>query len=286
MPPVTASEDELLAIAEGRAAVGLTPFRKVRVRGDDAREWLHDLVTTDVASLVPGSSRRTLLLDATGHIRADLQVACDQDGFWLFQAPDQPDHIGSALAPYVLSSDVRLDDLTDERGLIALLGSADGHDGFRPSCLGPGGDVIGSSVSTLLPPERVFVGADAAEVWRIRRGRARMGTDFDGKSIPAEAGLDETIDATKGCFLGQESVARVRNLGHPPRELRHLVADGRVDPGSPVLDEEGAQLGVVTSAAAHVGGGTVLLASVRWGAGRRLIDARDGLALVPVGSSD
>jgi tRNA-modifying protein YgfZ len=286
MPPLTASDDELLAIAEGRAAVDLASFRKVRVRGDDARAWLHDLVTTDVASLVPGASRRTLLLDATGHIRADLQVACDGDGFWLFQAPDQPDHIRSALAPYVLSSAVSLDDLTDERGLIALLGSAGAHDGFRPSCLGPGGDVIGSSGSTLLPPERAFVGADAAEVWRIRRGRARMGTDFDGRSIPAEAGLDETIDETKGCFLGQESVARVRNLGHPPRVLRHMVADGPIDAGSSVVDEAGDEVGVVTSAATHVGGGTVLLASIRWGAGKRLLDAREGRDLAPVGSSD
>ena len=285
MPPLTASDDELLAIAEGRAAVDLASFRKVRVRGDDARTWLHDLVTADVASLVPGASRRTLLLDATGHIRADLQVACDEDSFWLFQAPDQPDHMGSALAPYVLSSAVGLDDLTDGRGLIALLGSPGAHDDFRPSCLGPGGDVIGPSQSTLLPPGRVFVGADAAEVWRIRRGRARMGTDFDGRSIPAEAGLDETIDGTKGCFLGQESVARVRNLGHPPRVLRHLIADGQVDPGSPVVDEEGGEIGVVTSAATHIDGGTVLLASIRWGAGKRLLDARKGHDLTPVGPS-
>lgn len=286
MPPLTASEHELLAIAEGRAAVDLASYRKVRVRGDDARGWLHDLVTADVASLVPGSSRRTLLLDATGHIRADLQVACDPDGFWLFQAPDQPDHIRPALAPYVLSSDVTLDDLTEERSMIALLGSTDGHDGFRPSCLGPGADVLGSAAAALLPPERVVVGADAVEVWRIRRGRARMGTDFDGRSIPAEAGLDGTIDATKGCFLGQESVARVRNLGHPPRELMHLAATGSVAPGSPIADDQGAEVGVVTSAAIDVGGGTVLLASIRWGAGEGLLCTGDGLGLVPVGSSD
>ncbi|HEY7761849.1 MAG TPA: hypothetical protein VIC52_02460 [Actinomycetota bacterium] len=285
MPPLTAPEDELQAIADGRAAVDLGGFRKVRVRGGDARRWLHDLVTTDVASLEPSSSRRTLLLDPTGHIRADVQVACDREGFWLFQAPDQPD-IGRALAPYVLSSDVRLEDLTDERGLIAWIGDADGPDGFRPSCLGPGVDVIGSPDPASIPPGRMFVGADAVEVWRIRRGVPRMGVDFDGKTIPAEAGLEETIDREKGCFLGQESVARVRTLGHPPRQLRHLTADGPVDPRSPVLDELEDEIGVVTSAAEHVGGGTVLLASIRWGSDEGPLRTRDGLALVPVGSSD
>ncbi len=285
MPPLTAPEDELQAIAGDRAAVDLGGFRKVRVRGGDARRWLHDLVTTDVASLEPGSSRRTLLLNPTGHIRADVQVACDRNGFWLFQAPDQPD-IGRALTPYVLSSDVRLEDLTGERGLIAWIGDTDGPDGFRPSCLGPGVDVIGSPDPTSPPPGRTFVGADAVEVWRIRRGVPRMGADVDGTAIPAEVGLEDTIDRTKGCFLGQESVARVRTLGHPPRRLRHLVADGPVDPRSPLLDERGDEVGVVTSAAEHVGGGTVLLASIRWGSGEARVRTRDGLDLVPVGSSD
>jgi folate-binding protein YgfZ len=285
MPPLTAPEDELEAIADGRAVVDLGGFRKVQVRGGDARRWLHDLVTTDVASLEPRSSRRTLLLDPTGHIRADVHIACDLEGFWLFQAPDQPD-ISRALAPYVLSSDVRLEDLTDERGLTAWIGDTDGPHGFSPSCLGPGVDVIGSLDPASLPPGRMFVGADAVEAWRIRRGVPRMGVDFDGKTIPAEAGLDDTIDRTKGCFLGQESVARVRTLGHPPRQLRHLVADGPVDPRSPVLDERGDEVGVVTSAAEHMGGGTVLLASIRWGSGEAGFHTRDGFALVPVGSSD
>ena len=73
---------------------------------------------------------------------------------------------------------------------------------------------------------------DAVEVWRIRAGRPRMGADFDRTAIPAEAGLEALIDTTKGCFLGQESVARVRNLGHPPRVLRHLQGDGQVDAGA------------------------------------------------------
>lgn len=285
MSPLTAPADELAALVEGRAAVDLSGFRKVRILGADARRWLHDLLTTDVASLEPGRARRSLLLDPTGHIRADLQVACDDAGFWLFQAPDQRDHVGATLAPYVLSSDVRLDDDTDDHGLLALPGSPDG-DGFRPSMLGDGRDLLVDTGSDRVPLEgRTLVGADAAEVWRIRLGIARMGADFDRASIPAEADLGSTIDAGKGCFLGQESVARVRNLGHPPRVLRHLKADGPVDARSEVFAAGRGKVGIVTSAARSDQGGTVLLASIRWDT-EGTLHTSSGVPLTRVGSSD
>jgi tRNA-modifying protein YgfZ len=287
MPPLTAPDAELMALSEGRAAVDLSTYRIVRVWGDDARRWLHDLVTTDVASLRPGEARRSLLLDATGHIRADLHVTCDDDGFWLFQDPDQADHVGSALATYVLSSAVELDDLTGRRSLIALPGVSDEPGGSRPSVLGEGHDLLRTALDPGAPAGRRFVSQDAVEVWRIRAGRPRMGADFDRTAIPAEAGLEGLIDTTKGCFLGQESVARVRNLGHPPRVLRHLQGDGRVDAGATLTSttpEE--EVGIVTSAAERTGGGTVLIASVRWAAREQLLRSSDGLALFPVPSLD
>jgi len=286
MPPLTAPDAELAALSEGRAAVDLSTYRIVRVRGDDARTWLHDLVTTDVASLRPGEARRTLLLDATGHIRADLHITCDDDGFWLLQAPDQADHVGSALATYVLSSDVELHDLTGRRSLIALPGVSDEPGGSRPSVLGEGHDLLRTALDPGAPAGRRFVSQDAVEVWRIRAGRPRMGADFDRTAIPAEVGLEALIDTTKGCFLGQESVARVRNLGHPPRVLRHLQGDGQVDRGAILTTTTGDEAGPVTSAAERTGGGTVLIASVRWVAREQLLRSSDGLALFPVPSLD
>jgi folate-binding protein YgfZ len=114
-----------------------------------------------------------------------------------------------------------------------------------------------------------------------------MGVDFDETSIPAEASLDATIDTTKGCFLGQESVARVRNLGHPPRVLLHLRTDASVDAGSPIVTAEGAEAGTVTSAATDGGGGgSIVVASVRWQLRSGPFDAPDGVRYVPVGSLD
>ncbi len=149
MPPLTADPDELTLIREGRAAIPLRGHRLVQVRGGDARRWLHDLVTADIAHLDDGDSRRSLLLDATGHIRADVQVVAHPDGFWLVQPPEQPRPVARSLAPYVLSSDVELverDDLVP----IALPSADDGAGSPAPSS-GPGVDVV-VTIDAIDPP--------------------------------------------------------------------------------------------------------------------------------------
>jgi folate-binding protein YgfZ len=106
-----------------------------------------------------------------------------------------------------------------------------------------------------------------------------MGADFDGRSIPAETGLNDVIDYGKGCFLGQEAVARVRNLGHPPRVLRHLRTDASVRVDDPVF-VGGSAVGVITSAAEGLQ--TTLLARVRWDAATASLVTADGSTLIDV----
>jgi folate-binding protein YgfZ len=142
---------------------------------------------------------------------------------------------------------------------------------LAPSVLGPGHDVIlpaGEPAARLRERLRergtVEVSAEDLETWRIHRGIVRMGSDFGPDALPAEAGLEDTIDFTKGCFLGQESVAKVRNLGHPPRVLRLVRSRTPILPGAPVLADD-QQVGEVTSAAA-ADGGTDAIVRVRWDA--------------------
>jgi folate-binding protein YgfZ len=250
--------EQLLALEGGRAFVDLSAWRKVRASGSDAIGWLHDLLTADIAGLTSGTACRSLLLTPTGRIRADVHVARRDDDVMLLQAPEQREDIGLALRSYVLSSDVLLEDRSEELALFALpVGAASSvraSDATSPSAIGPGFDVIvpagepatrfvGSCVGAGLEE----AGPDALEAWRIRRGAARMGVDFDERSLPAEAGLEGLIDFGKGCFLGQESVARVRNLGHPARVLRHLRGRGPAHRGDPVF-ADGSVVGEVTSA--------------------------------------
>jgi folate-binding protein YgfZ len=233
------------ALDEGRAYLPLDGFRAVEVEGHDASSWLQDLVTADVEALVPGDAVRSLLLGPTGHIRADLHVVREADAFVLLQALDQPAPIDGLLAPYVLSSDVVLRE-PPTHGLVAVPGVEVWR--FRTGA--------GAGLEPVSP--------SAVETWRIRRGIARFPVDLDEGSLPSEAGLDDgiVIDRAKGCFLGQESVARVRNLGHPARVVLALRAEGPARPGDAVL-ADGSEAGVVTSAETPDAPGAVL-ARVRW----------------------
>jgi folate-binding protein YgfZ len=273
---------DLAALLTGRAFVDLSDYRKVRVHGGDAVSWLHDLLTADIAGLRPGGSCRSLLLTPTGRIRADVQVLRRDDDVVLTQAPDQPDHIGLLLGPYVLSSDVLLEDATGDLALFAVpdaAASSIGLPGFEPSTLGPGLDLLAAQGKPAWRVEDALVKAAllessvaSAEAWRIIHGIPRMGPDFDQRSLASEAALDATIDTTKGCFLGQESVARIANLGHPPRVLRHVTCAAPFVPGAPVF-ANGEPVGHVTSAA-PLPDACVGLVRIAWSSvGTRLTDA-------------
>ncbi len=249
------------AITQGRGFVDRSSDRKLEVRGVDARGWLGDLVTTDVATLEPGTSRRSLLLSPTGRIRADLLIArCDDGSFLVMQAIDQPELEFDLLSPYILSSDVELKDVSSTRAALLLTERNEIVTAPRPQLFALEHDLLNKGY--------LRIGEPAYEAWRVGRGDARMGVDFDAGALPAEAGLEYTIDFGKGCFLGQESVAKVRNLGHPPTVLRNgwTQADTRV--GARVL-VAGDEVGAITSAAPRRGGGVALIARVTWDAAER-----------------
>ncbi|MFB3739186.1 MAG: folate-binding protein YgfZ, partial [Candidatus Velamenicoccus archaeovorus] len=278
------------ALEEGRAFVVRTDVRLLRASGTDARRWLHDLITTDVEGLAPGSARRSLVLTPTGRIRADVHVCAEDDGgFVLAQQTDQVQPIADVLAPYVLSSDVRLE--PDPRVPIAVPGPAGAAPalgpGWSPSALGEGVDLlvaegaVGAARDALRTAGRVEVSPGDVERWRILRGRPRFPVDLEGDALPAEGGLDgpEVIDTTKGCFLGQESVAKVRTLGHPPRVILAVAADAPVGVGEPVV-AAGRRVGTVTSTAAQ-GRGSAALVRVRWEARDAPLATGSGTPLRP-----
>ncbi|MGH2676614.1 MAG: YgfZ/GcvT domain-containing protein, partial [Actinomycetota bacterium] len=212
-------------------------------------------------------------LSPTGRIRADLTVAATSVGTLLIQDPVQPTAIDRLLDPYVLSSGVDLADVTGQRGLLAFPGAepprSERDEVLRPSCLGPGADL-------LLPERRMAAGGDdldglvevgpaALESWRIERGAARLGVDLGADSLPHEAGLDHAVAYRKGCFLGQEAVARVRNLGHPPFVVLAARARGPLARGEGVT-ADGGQAGTVTSVSPLGQGRSAAIVRVRWAA--------------------
>jgi folate-binding protein YgfZ len=213
--------------------IDLTEWRRVLVGGTDARDWLEDLLTARISE----GATRALLLTPTGRIRADVHLIPGRQGVLLIHDPIQPKPIDELLAPYVLSSDVQLGPFDGP-----LVGDREGDD-LR---LAHGTEALS---------------LQAFDEWRIHEGLPRFGMDLDEDSLPQEAGWERFIDFTKGCFMGQEAMAKIRNMsGHPTRVIRALRADAPVAADEPVV-AAGDEVGIVTSAA-----GTDVIVRIRWAA--------------------
>jgi folate-binding protein YgfZ len=254
----------LTALREGRALVDLSSWRKVLVQGADAASWLNDLLTAELSGIIHGEGRRSLLLSPTGRVRSDLTVTPIDDGFLLLQDPIQSAPIDDALKPYVLSSEVVLEDRSAIVDLVAMpegVSTAGGRI-FRPSPLGTGQGVTDGGARDV--PGLVTASLEEVEAYRIELGVPRVGVDLGEDSLPHEAPLDEAIAQDKGCFLGQEAVAKVRNLGHPPFVVEAVRGPAGVGPGDPAV-AGGHEVGRITSATA-LDDGTAALVRIKWAA--------------------
>lgn len=255
----SALEREVAALDQARAHADLDGWSTTEVRGPDAAVWLNDLVTAEVERLEAPGLRRSLLLSPTGRIRADFLVLrpSPEPAFFLLQPPGQPSTLLDLLAPYVLSSDVEVVPADVSGWFVA----PEATGGWR----------------LLEDRGELAARADALDAWRIRHGLARFPVDVDVDSLPAEAGLDREplIDRTKGCYLGQESVARVRNLGHPPRVVLAARAAPVPERGTAVM-ADGNAVGTVTSADPDDG---AALIRIRWDARRSALATVDGTVL-------
>jgi folate-binding protein YgfZ len=250
--------EEIEALDRDRAALPTTGWTLTRVGRGDALAWLNDLVTADLERLEPAGVVRSLLLSPTGRIKADLLIAREPGSLLALQSPDRPRSLAELLAPYVLSSDVVLETVEADAVI------AGGANGWR--------------LVPETPPGNVAVGLDALEAWRIRRGVARFPVDLDEESLPAEAGLDHepVIDRGKGCYLGQESVAKIRNLGHPTRLVVPATLDGAASAGDRI--RSGArEVGVLTSL-----DGANAIIRIRWAARDEMLQTDRG---TPVSAS-
>ena len=283
-------------LADGAAFVDLSFWRKVVVAGPDGRAWLNDLVSADVSELEPGRARRSLLLSPTGRVRAEFTIVAREGGFVLVQDPMQPTAIDALLAPYTLSSAVAVEDRTADLALFAFPGGQDpahididididGVTASTPSCQGGGCDLLGPAewhddVAVALTRRLKLAGNEELEAWRILAGIPRLGVDAEQDDLPQEAALTEWVAFDKGCYLGQEAVAKVQNLGHPRRLLLHLEALGEVAPGD-IVQVEGRHAGEVTSVAEAGNGRNVLFARIRWGSRDGPFTTAMGTALTP-----
>lgn len=213
--------------------------------GEDAERFLNDLISQEIADLPEGESRRSFLLSPQGKLDFMFWVTRSGDRLGLIIEGGRGEELANALSRYRIRVNV---DITVETASL-IVGEAQGVD--------VSWEGVPRFVATGAPSHPVMSGADY-ESLRLSAGEPRWGTDVDGSTIPHESGLVAvSVDFDKGCFLGQELVARIDSRGaNTPRKLRRLVIDGSVAAGD-VLVVEGKEVGVVTSVAGELGLGMV-----------------------------
>jgi tRNA-modifying protein YgfZ len=265
---------------------------KLALTGPEAKAFLHGQVTNDVEGLAPGGGCYAAFLNHKGKMQGDLRILDLGDELLLDTERSALQALFNMIRRYKLGMDVELHKRTVEMGLLSLVGpdarriadvaaadlgagehaNARGTIGGRDVVLAvtdTGVDVFCAAADTeavrdaLLAAGAVAVGEDAAEVVRIEHGRPRWGLELDESVIPQEAGLNErAVSFTKGCYVGQETVARLHYRGKPNRHLRGLRLAEPVPFGTPLrLGER--EVGRVGSAAVSPSLGPIALAILR-----------------------
>lgn len=217
----------------------------MRVAGPDAGDYLQRLLSNDVAALAVGGACPALLLTAKGRVIAPLVVwRRGEEDFLLLTEPELGETVRALLVRMRLRARCEIE--PEEHDALLVFGAEDGIATDFPGAR----ELLDSGLEPTLS-------GDELELRRIEAGVPRWGAEIDGNVLPAEAGLDRThISFSKGCYPGQEPVARLHFRGHANRELRVVE-----------LDEE-PQVERVTSSAHRPDGSVVALAYVRVDAAR------------------
>ncbi len=285
-------EQEYWALKEAAGLVDLSQRGRLRVSGGDAPRFLHGLVTNEVQELKPGQGNYTFFTDVHGHILADAHIfRLEENSFRVELGRERAEAIRAHIEHYIIADDV---EVVDEGASVACLGVEGPCAlevvreaiGFDPPNMVPYEHMELPDLDIRLSrmcvsgepgywiwaaPERIPgiwessveagaaigvrpVGWEAVDICRIEAGLPWFGVDMNEKTLPQETGQMQAINFSKGCYLGQEVVERIRSRGHVNRQLVGLLFQGaqEVSPGAEIV-VAGAGAGVVTSAAYSFG---------------------------------
>jgi len=269
-------------LRESAGLVDRSDRGKLLLTGAEAAEYLQGQVTNDVEALAPGEGCYAALLTHKGKVVADMRILRETESLLLDTEAHALPALRRNVEMYSIGRDVQVTDQTANRAILSLVGPAaraaldaeppaaehawvEGEHGLYVAT-DLGVDVIcpagaAEAVKDALGIEPVDLGA--AECVRVESGRPRHGLDFDAATIPQEAGLNErAVSFTKGCYVGQETVARLHYRGKPNRHLRGLKLSEPGQTGDPVTfgDREVGRLGSTAVSPVH---GPIALALIR-----------------------
>ena len=277
---------------EGLAVVDLSHRGIVTVTGSDRLAWLHSMTTQQLTGLGPRESRESLVLSPKGHIEHDLHLVDDGETTWITTEPGGAGALVAWLDSMRFMLRVEVSDVTADWAVLGEASSAESLPGEALAWRDPWPDVVGDTAAygpveghpatgrawreVLVPrPElalavgdRALAGTWASEALRVAAWRPRLGFETDHRTIAHEVDwLRTAVHLHKGCYRGQETIARVHNLGRPPRRLvfLHLDGSGHTIPerGEGVYAGGDRAIGHLTSVARHFEDGPIALALIK-----------------------
>src|SRR3954447_25787992 len=252
-------------LREERGLLDRSERGKLLVTGSEAAEYLQGQLTNDIEVLEPGEGLYAALLDRKGHMQGDMRVLRPGEGpeLLLDTEPEALEAVRRHLGMYKIGRDVDVVDITTERALLSLIGpraveiagSAALPENHCEEVTIAGAQVLAAGtaagidlifeaearervIDALLAAGAAEVSPEAVEILRIEAGRPRFGAEMGTATMPADAGIvEQAVRFTKGCYMGQETVARLHYKGKPNRHLRGLKLSGAqgAAPGDPVL---------------------------------------------------
>jgi folate-binding protein YgfZ len=255
---------------------------KLRLTGGEAADYLQGQVTNDVAALTPGTGCYAALLNHKGKMLTDMRVLRGEDFIWVDTEPEGLAALARNASMFSIGRDVRREDVSESFAILSLIGpdaraqldhppaarehsfTQGEHGLYVATDLGidvicPAADAAAVRDALAVEP----VSEEAAECLRIESGRPRFSIDVGTETIPQEAGLNErAVSFTKGCYVGQETVARLHYKGKPNRHLRGLRLSEPVGQGDEIRLGERV-VGAVGSATVSPAFGPIALAVVR-----------------------
>lgn len=254
---------EQRALESGKAWADLSHKEIIAITGIDRLTWLHSLTTQHLEKLLPALWQEVLILDPQGHIQHQFLIVDDGQTSWLVLDAGRLEPLLTHLQKMKFNLRVEIKDVSSEFAILRAPGLSDELGG--PYALVPRNEL--EQMKETFTSTALQVGTWALDAERVAHRRARIGFETDNKSIPNELEmLNKSVHMDKGCYRGQETVAKVANLGKPPRRLVLLHLDGSVvtvpATGADV-EKDGVKVGYVGTVARHYELGTIALAVVK-----------------------
>jgi folate-binding protein YgfZ len=252
------------AVREGGAGlIDLSASRgRIRVTGSEATQFLNGLITNDIKNATEDSWLPAVFPTVQGRLLGAVRIARQDSGFLIDTEAASHEVVLKTISRFTLAGDFHVSDVSTEIALLTVQGKRapdvikdidakiirathTGEDGFD---LLTEASNVSSVIEKIIAAGAQPVSPEVLEILRIEAGIPRHGQDMDESNVVLEANLDDAISYTKGCYLGQEIIIRIKHRGHVAKKLTGLKFDIPVESGATITAEDGKEIGRVTSA--------------------------------------